>query len=455
VSFKAKFEAARLIWRSPVLSDAAKVLWSDLAFNWAFGGKTSCFPSQKTIGQSLGKGRTAVQRLLRELVGLGLLLPHRTRRGNVYELVTEIPLPVCAPDRLENKSSPDLEGSENGASEAPKTEHHEDSTGSEKRAWQAPKREPGRLRKESLAGSEKRAWEDVLSEDVQKEAVPNEVPLADASGPQEATTESTGKRTTEATEEPAKPATSEGKEAKPRLRDDAVEPTPAPELLTNTPAQVLALASVESSAAAKAPRRARRSGKGRGLVDLPDEHVAKAPAGSQAVPEYDIPAPPPLSTGDAVAGLLRDEIRLCFGEDSARGLLPPSRKTANQIKTWINGGFDPKVLQGMIRVLVWDWRVIRETVWPKQSGSPHPQINDLVSYADRLASAVTSGFAYPNSLRGVENTYADRYLGGRHRSIEPAPLNEAETQVRESMVVGREWEPDTTDVDPNDMTDIV
>ena len=69
------------------ISDGAFRLYSILK-SYCFGNKTTCFPSQETLGKRMRKSVRTIQRYLNELIDASLI--KKTRRGSIsneYELI--------------------------------------------------------------------------------------------------------------------------------------------------------------------------------------------------------------------------------------------------------------------------------------------------------------------------------------------------------------------------------
>ncbi len=64
----------------------------------------------------------------------------------------------------------------------------------------------------------------------------------------------------------------------------------------------------------------------------------------------------------------------------------------------------------MVRLLVWDWEVIRNACFPFRPNDEIPGVDALVQYHSKLAPAISSGFRYEGAYRGASRTYARRYL---------------------------------------------
>ena len=130
-----------------------------------------------------------------------------------------------------------------------------------------------------------------------------------------------------------------------------------------------------------------------------------------------------LSDSDGVLELLRREITEKFGPMAARGV--PSKlssKEKGQIKNTLLRKYEPDVILSMIRVLVWDWEIARETFWPPRPNRGIPLVENLVLYANDLAGAISTGLRYAGDRRGAENTYSDLFLEGKTKVEEDTPF---------------------------------
>jgi len=101
-----------------------------------------------------------------------------------------------------------------------------------------------------------------------------------------------------------------------------------------------------------------------------------------------------------------------FGEQAAFGV--PTRLTGKDAKTVqdvVLNTFPTEAVIALVRLLVWDWEVARETCYPPRS-YPIPTIENLVQYVNELSARLSTGFVYLGSHRGASNTYSDIYLKG-------------------------------------------
>ena len=117
-------------------------------------------------------------------------------------------------------------------------------------------------------------------------------------------------------------------------------------------------------------------------------------------------------TPQDVLELLRVEVERKFGAKAAFGV--PTRLTGKDAKTVrdvVLNTFPTEGVIALVRLLVWDWEVARETCYPPRS-YPIPTIESLVRYIDDLSSRLSTGFVYQGSLRGSVNTYSDIFLKG-------------------------------------------
>lgn len=70
---------------------------------------------------------------------------------------------------------------------------------------------------------------------------------------------------------------------------------------------------------------------------------------------------------------------------------------------------EPDNVVEMIKILVWDWEVVRKSCWPKQPNRPVPAFENLWRYAADLSSAIGKGFTDWDSR---SSSYANRNGGG-------------------------------------------
>jgi hypothetical protein len=121
---------------------------------------------------------------------------------------------------------------------------------------------------------------------------------------------------------------------------------------------------------------------------------------------------PPTKTPEDVLALLRGEIELKYGSKAVAGV-PMGMK--RDLRSMVRGAIintyqDPKVIMSLIRILVWDWEVVRAECWPHRPRQAVPCLRSLVQYHERLAPQISTGFTYSGAMRGKNDTYASRYL---------------------------------------------
>jgi hypothetical protein len=128
-------------------------------------------------------------------------------------------------------------------------------------------------------------------------------------------------------------------------------------------------------------------------------------------PEVVTASPPALKTPEDVLTMFADEIRSKYGDAAFDTIdLNLEIDARKKIEHGIIAKFKPHIVIGMIRVLVWDWEVIRETCWPHQPKVNYPRPEFLMVYRPAIASAVPTGFDYTGAIRGSHTSYAQRYL---------------------------------------------
>lgn len=114
-------------------------------------------------------------------------------------------------------------------------------------------------------------------------------------------------------------------------------------------------------------------------------------------------------TPQAILERLRTEIREKYGDREASGVdRALSGKEIGQLKTVLKK-HDPQVILNMIRLLVWDWEVVREAHFPTAKGVSLPAIKHLIRYRTELASNIDYGYEWSGQQRGASKTYRNRY----------------------------------------------
>jgi hypothetical protein len=109
--------------------------------------------------------------------------------------------------------------------------------------------------------------------------------------------------------------------------------------------------------------------------------------------------------------LMIDEVELKYGKRAA-GTIGRTLNTEMRGKlrrAVLDKYDDPSLVIAMVRVLVWDWEVIRQECWPYTKAN-YPNIDRLAKHHAELAAATPTGFEWAGDLRGAVDTYANRYL---------------------------------------------
>lgn len=397
----------RLVRRSPVLTNGAKVLWLELD-DWAWDGVV-CFPSQKLLMIATGSKRSSIFRHLKELKAAKILAVGRQQKGNRYIFPVEIPFDVCDPARAINANLvSECRGATSASSDVPKMAHGEtrvekpctenDTSDVSKMAHDP----PTRCSDNDTSHVSKMAHDDdeVLLKEVQEE------------------------KEREVQEKEEEPAFRKGTQANQKLEGDLElvkqnEGSTTDEIPSNPKQRVRLKAQVEDPSELmedptpkKPPKRRPRKKRApdKGIVTTKGEARRAVSGRSGSTKSVEVSPPPPKRPED-VLRLLRDEIDEKYGSKGVKGLLielsPKEKKQASNV---LLSRFAPDVVISMIRVLVWDWEVARSTCFPYRHGTPFPTFEALIQYQELLSSAVTTGLKRDGANRGIRNTYRRRYL---------------------------------------------
>lgn len=376
-------EREDLVRRSPTLSDGAKILWIELLRGWAWDD-TSCCPSQEALGIALGWSVRRVKRRLAELVGFDLLKVSKDDRHarNTYTLCDRIPEDVCHPKRLINKTLRECSILEQGT-ESSRAILEQGTELSCAILGQGTESSPA----SGVAG-------DGIVPYLGTELSPKDESTKDELKEED---ESTVRRAERTDVEASKPSN----ECPVGMKNEGVGLSESRNEIEGL------LIETEAEKPIRRKRRGRRAGDA-SLVGLP--HLEPKGATSPAAHlSYAEAGPPPPQTPSDVLELLKWEIEQKYGRDAAESVRTLSAQEAGQIKRAILSKYSPKVVVGMIRVLVWDWEVARGACWP-QTMALYPAIEHLVKYRTVLSGAQTRGFDYTGTRRGTHNTYHSRYL---------------------------------------------
>lgn len=365
-------EREDLVRRSPIVSVGAKLLWIELVRGWAWNDDT-CFPGQEALAEALGVGTRSIQRWSAELRGHGLIEVRKTPTGNFYSLAKIVPAEICAPDRLINRtivaaassncenytSTPSRQSG--GKSDANLASGNDPVTPN--------RREPSR--QSGAWGDANLADEDEYFEDENRE----------------------DEKSTGATSRAGESAG--GNNLDELLSEDNV-----------VPSDVKRRKRVKKQTPPK--ERSKRSAK-KALVGI-EGSLAEAHRKAVAGSKYTNATPPPPESPRDLLELLRSEIREKYGDKAARALdSDPTGKDSKSCNTTILSKFTPDVVMKMVRVLVWDWEMVR-TQYPPAPLVKHPRLEHLVRYRAILSTSVDSGVDYDQKLRGNPKSYANKFL---------------------------------------------
>ncbi len=414
-------EREDLVRRSPVLSDAAKVLWIELCRGWAWDDENANV-SQPTLAESLGWSPRKVQRVAKELKKHDLVIVTQRvwRTPNEYRIVDTIPEAVCAKDRLINKII-------------------------SKQAFEARSTEAGVPNMVPLAG----ATNLVSQADPEESGVPNLV----SQGRQIASTRGTKFGNLGATkvvpkDEIKEDELKEDELLKMRTSENSLDFLFEPELDEEDHQKIAALtydpdtdeedynaSYVREEPEAVTMRRKREKLKADILAEKTRKHVRQftkrssdpnlvgkgssgvlAEASSKATDEYlcVYATPPPVSppkTPEDVLQLLHDEIVGKYGSTMALGVpMGVTKQDIGQLKNCILTKYRPDAVLAMVRVLVWDWEVARSSIFPKKEQQRLPALGDLVRYRDALAGAIATGLIRTGNYLGERKSYSAKYV---------------------------------------------
>lgn len=142
-----------------------------------------------------------------------------------------------------------------------------------------------------------------------------------------------------------------------------------------------------------------------------------AKASQEAIQTTKVVEARPISPSNPslILELLRHEIREKYGEAKVLGVDENlSGKEIGQLKHLLKK-HAPEIVIDMIRVLVWDWEIVREKCFPRAS-TPIPSVQYLIWYRAELAGAITEGFEWSGQRRGATKTYRNRYLQSKTKS---------------------------------------
>jgi hypothetical protein len=413
------------VLRYPHLSARAKVVWSDLAFNWAWGDPT-CYPNQDLIAKAMGVSRSTVTRCITELKKIGLVSTTRGENGNCYNLVEDPPPVLRAGSLIDNraisrslrkKKKKKKRKSNNSGTTGPppmrqkrrKGSQDDVSTnGSKMSSDDASKMTQGvknHASKMTQGMRQKRRMDDeaVQKKLVQerKEKLSKEKLLRDPQEGGHALGENFEKKET------SRSALGiEGSTANEENRTYDVDDTQVKNR-EGVSRELLSVAAESSSAGT--PSRL-KTAKARGFYSDSPQTSSEPRGETPEVLLADRPIKPPETPSD-VLRLLRDEILEKYGEKNASGVPSAlSGKQAGQIKSVLLRKYSPRTVLSMIRLLVWDWEVARQECFPKRFEMRIPDVDSLVQYATTLASNIGNGFMYGMHQRGTINTYRRLYV---------------------------------------------
>jgi len=399
------------------ISALAKTLWVELAMNWCWEGP-DCFPGQNALSVVLGIHQNTTSRLMIELVESNLLKRVRAHRGHHITLVTAIPEPLLADEwRFDNriltqrvKADQKMKRSANDAvrSQSPKK-------GLEVQETKKPLTN-GVVSQSLLKG--------LTSEPVTLKVIDQSLlkgmyrSIGKGKPSKERNKHSNLKRTRSKTNESVQKSekdrvrlkNSESRE-EPRSEEPDVEQKTyvEPERQVIDPSDLMEdplpiqMQYSKNKRGKRAPSLDLVASSGHGLqtASQPPEGTRTVQAGPSA------PMKP-----QAVLALLRGEIEEKYGSKPCKDI--PYRltgKLSTQIENIILSIYNPTVVIGMIRVLVWDWEVARTTCFPYRPQISIPTVEALVQYQETLAAAVSTGLTYTGARRGEWKTYRNRYLG--------------------------------------------
>lgn len=377
-------EREDLVRRAPDLSDGAKVLWIELLRGWAWDD-LSCCPSQEALAIALGWSVRRVKRRLAELVGFELIKVTRseTHKRNTYEIATRIPEAVCHPLRLINKTLKDMKNSSQGAELSPLILVDKGTPPSPTWGRNCPVLPVSGDETVPKQGTELAPKDESLEDETKEEDETKRV-LSHTHG-------------------------SHGSSCMLQCPSGTNEGRTQDPFLEEGPEDFLSLSLVTDPPTKRASPRKRRS-PDKSLTGIASS-LHKGPVSPAASAQYVEASPPPPETPNDILNLLRSEIAAKYGDEvSAPCGMALSGKERGQLKSGILAKYAPDVILAMIRVLVWDWEVVRSVCWPPRKESVLPDINHLVIYRIPLSGATTTGFDYTSIKRGAHTSYANRYL---------------------------------------------
>ena len=393
------------------LSTGAKLLWIELAMNWAWNDPV-CFPSHDVLATGLGVGKNSITRWSRELEAAKLLRRVKVNREQRYYLADAMPDELVEQWKLSNQV---LTQRVKKTRKSKKSDH--DAVRS-----QSPK--------EGSSKHDRVLTVPILNEanhqngDWVQDADPHPGDCEPFSIPKMGIATSTMKHLKQDEEEKK---LDERDEAKRESQIHALEVTgvdshePSRGALGDEGSEPVRSDEINELMEDEEPIRP-KSNNYRGKKRAPDRSfVPTAGRAGKAFPEADTgsvrgervdlgPPPPPESfeSPDGLLCVLRDEVQDRFGPVRSYPL-ELSTKLRGQFKNALIRKYPPDVLLDMIRVLVWDWEVAREVCFPGRN-TTHPCPLSFVQYAKELAARVDSGFESPGHLRGRRNSYRERFI---------------------------------------------
>lgn len=408
---KHRREQEDLVRRSPVLSDGAVRLWTELYRGWAWDGK-ACFPSQETLANALGWSESRVKRRLKELINVGLVARDRTGRNNRYRLVQEIPASVCDPNRLINthlssfhraassegnrsendlsdRSNPDIRSTTFDLSDRSNPDIREVNSDLSDRSILTPK-----------AGTSKQ----VQVKQVQRSHRERDAFARDEEPYSEGEPEESQGRSSLGDETKPSPSTEE---------KEVTSKNEIEELMTEEDEKPKKKRGRKSKTVIRNPNS--RTRRGPGIPGVPEARPARTGSAEPVQgSEFDEASPPPPNSPEAILRLLWAETRAKYGEDAASTMpLGLTAKDKKNLQRVVIDRYEPRVVLDMIRLLVWDWEVIRVTCFPPREEVNYPLPEHLVLYRESLGGNTTTGYARVENLRGEARTYASRYLSNK------------------------------------------
>ena len=398
-------EREDLVRRSPDISDGAKLLWIELQRGWAWDDLT-CDPAQETLAFALGWSIRRVKRRLAELVGHGLVIVERNdiHTRNSYTLAEKIPEDLCDPKRLINRILLQLkrEMMEKQGTDLSRALANLDKQGTELSR--------GTGQNCPVAGDETVPWQgtEVSRKDElhQDELIEDELLKKQ---PQKRLQSSNSDSSSEASKNQEEPA---------NFSDEVDDPIPMVESDSGKKRRRCSICKEPGHNSRSCSKKATRGKRASTLLEFEDKSLVTKTTPAVPSDNYEQAKPPPPKTPDDLLELLRSEVVEKYGAGEAKKI--PYELTGEEtgkLRNIILTKYDPDVVIDMIRVLVWDWEVVRNT-WPPRPEDKLPKVSAIWVYHETLSSATGVGFPRTGSQRGGRNTYAARYLNKGGPSIQ-------------------------------------